>query len=730
MEDITDEIAALRRTAAAILGCASTADDIAQEAWLTTEGCDEGPPTAAARTPWLRGIARNLARRRLASTQRDRAAQYVVAQDLRDSQGDSEPGSGASADPTSDAAILSETAAKLARAVHGLPDHYRDVVVRRFWLDESPAQIAATAGVPTKTVSNRLHRALQHLRRTMQPDTSAQSSYSLLGVVALAAPSPDSIVPVTIAMKSSSVPFVLAVVLAAVSTLWFTARDFVEGSTTSMEVVSAGPDLPVTEAPRTSTTPSIHVSLPAVVLGSELAAPVTATREELAPKEAGAVYVRPATVTLAFVDDETGEPIKKANVRGATDRRFIERTVKTGKTVDLSPGEWSFAIQARPFEPVEIGPFVLASGQSLTLPTVRLMRGWASVASTIDVHTSIGGEGPFEVFLYGQGRSPCGRPSPRPVGDDEDNSRCVHCGYGKKSSIRTVAAHEFFQFDHLSAGRYRAVVFDVKGRMRFNDVFDIERGEAKRLDLRMEFSNIEFIIEGPDGAPFLGRWIEDDAEFQGPVEFYFSEGVTPCASACTSVRSSKVFKLTENGGEFVEDHPERTYLRDPEVIRIREGLLRDISTVWQDRLAVDVGESISYNLMQDRLAIGLQGNSEAKQKGNRRAKRRQPEDHVRNEHESPHFAPWSAAPDVRTKPIKARMIAPGRYRVDSVPDQADSVFITCGPYYVKVSLDPMRAGAEYELQLLARCAVPSNDFIGAKSCFSCHKKEGIAELIW
>lgn len=54
----------------------------------------------------------------------------------------------------------------LMRAVQGLSENHRQVVVLRFYLDWPVARIAAALNVAEGTVKSRLHRALDELRRS------------------------------------------------------------------------------------------------------------------------------------------------------------------------------------------------------------------------------------------------------------------------------------------------------------------------------------------------------------------------------------------------------------------------------------------------------------------------------------------------------------------------------------------------------------------------------------
>ncbi len=52
-------------------------------------------------------------------------------------------------------------------AIRGLPDRQREVLVLRFYLDESEAEIARLMGVRQSTVRSTTHRALAALGRSL-----------------------------------------------------------------------------------------------------------------------------------------------------------------------------------------------------------------------------------------------------------------------------------------------------------------------------------------------------------------------------------------------------------------------------------------------------------------------------------------------------------------------------------------------------------------------------------
>ena len=56
----------------------------------------------------------------------------------------------------------------LDRAVAALPDERRALVVLRYWLGYTPAEIAPIVGLPVGTVHSRLARALDQLRDALE----------------------------------------------------------------------------------------------------------------------------------------------------------------------------------------------------------------------------------------------------------------------------------------------------------------------------------------------------------------------------------------------------------------------------------------------------------------------------------------------------------------------------------------------------------------------------------
>ncbi|MEM9799764.1 MAG: sigma-70 family RNA polymerase sigma factor, partial [Planctomycetota bacterium] len=186
MDQLLQHGEALKRTARAVLGSdADGVDDVVQEVWLRVAS---RPRLARLAPSFLHGIARNVARMRRRSLASERDALAATARDAHEPD-------------ELDPAVASETAVALATAVDRLPDHYREVVVRRYWRGDRVAAIAADLGVPPKTVSNRLARALASLRVELDA-ASGRGTDHRSGLAWLAAPTLRDLALPALVMKS------------------------------------------------------------------------------------------------------------------------------------------------------------------------------------------------------------------------------------------------------------------------------------------------------------------------------------------------------------------------------------------------------------------------------------------------------------------------------------------------------------------------------------------------
>jgi RNA polymerase sigma-70 factor (sigma-E family) len=131
------------RFAALMVGDGHDAAEIVQSAFVAMypryDRLRDGNPDAYLQTATLNGCRRFLRRQSLARTRTPRDGATHTVDDL---------------DHTLD-------------AIRQLGGKYRDVVVLRFYLDLSEAEIARVLKIPPGTVKSRLHRALEQLREAL-----------------------------------------------------------------------------------------------------------------------------------------------------------------------------------------------------------------------------------------------------------------------------------------------------------------------------------------------------------------------------------------------------------------------------------------------------------------------------------------------------------------------------------------------------------------------------------
>ncbi len=140
---------AIRALALRLVGDEHLAEDVTQET-LTRAWTADGVPIRR-RTPWILGVARNVARQALRSSVRRRRWETAAS------------GRG-SAPPTDELVARGELAAQAVRHLLGMPEPYRRTLLLHF-LDGLPAhEIAHLDGTPPATVRTRIHRGIAILR--------------------------------------------------------------------------------------------------------------------------------------------------------------------------------------------------------------------------------------------------------------------------------------------------------------------------------------------------------------------------------------------------------------------------------------------------------------------------------------------------------------------------------------------------------------------------------------
>jgi RNA polymerase sigma-70 factor (ECF subfamily) len=156
------------RFALHMTGLPATAEDVAQDVFLTViHEARRYAPDRAAVVPWLLGIARNHARRRLS------ARRYEPLPN-----GGSEPG--VYVDPAEGLARMQQVDA-LRRALGALPVVYREAVVLCDLQELSYQDAATAAGCAIGTVRSRLHRGRQMLAAMMRGERRAFAGWPAAG---------------------------------------------------------------------------------------------------------------------------------------------------------------------------------------------------------------------------------------------------------------------------------------------------------------------------------------------------------------------------------------------------------------------------------------------------------------------------------------------------------------------------------------------------------------------
>jgi RNA polymerase sigma-70 factor (ECF subfamily) len=138
------------RYSVARLGDAHAAEDVAQEVFVAAVASVRRlrDRSDAGIEAWLLGIARNKCR------ERARADHRRTAQPDERVAGDA-----------ADVAVTRIAAAEVRAAMNHLSDDQREVVIRRFLLDQSLDEVAAATGRPVGAVKSMQHRAIAALTR-------------------------------------------------------------------------------------------------------------------------------------------------------------------------------------------------------------------------------------------------------------------------------------------------------------------------------------------------------------------------------------------------------------------------------------------------------------------------------------------------------------------------------------------------------------------------------------
>lgn len=145
-----------------MVGQPGTAEDLFQQTWLRVMERIRSYDPQRSFEGWLFALARNLAIDHLRRYRPESLDEPLPSGDSR-----VELIAGASMGAL-EQLLARERAGWLAESVAGLPLVFREVLTLRFEEEMKLEEMAAVLGLPLGTVKTRLHRALKHLRRTLE----------------------------------------------------------------------------------------------------------------------------------------------------------------------------------------------------------------------------------------------------------------------------------------------------------------------------------------------------------------------------------------------------------------------------------------------------------------------------------------------------------------------------------------------------------------------------------
>lgn len=164
----------MRAMALSLVGNSAGADDVVQGAF--TAALDSPPSNRQALGGWLKSVVRNLSRQTHRQSSRRKAREKRVA---RPEAENSSP---------EDLVARAELQRVIVDAVLALEEPYRSTVMLRFFEERTPHEIAASQGIPVKTVWTRLSRAIEQLRVALDKKHGSRDAWCSLLLPLIAMP--------------------------------------------------------------------------------------------------------------------------------------------------------------------------------------------------------------------------------------------------------------------------------------------------------------------------------------------------------------------------------------------------------------------------------------------------------------------------------------------------------------------------------------------------------------
>lgn len=325
-EELVRQRPFLRRIAEQLVG-RDSADDVVQDAYLAT--LERRGPVLRPRA-FLATVVRNLSRSRAKSEVRRRDREHASARPERDGRAELVP-------------ERLELVRRVAEAVAGLPEPFRDAVYRATYEDESPARIAVALGIPLETARSRLRRGKALLAESLDREYGGdRRAWATLLVPFL---SPSALAPLPVRGPELGAPRTLWVPLmtsklavTAASLIAVSALCFLAWPTSDRDPAGTAPES-VARAPEAELSASgpLEIVAPGARPGSREAAPG-------APVEDGEPGPPATTAALAlrvrYASDGAAAAGLAGRVRGADGlvRTFGTDAAGAARLDDLVPG--------------------------------------------------------------------------------------------------------------------------------------------------------------------------------------------------------------------------------------------------------------------------------------------------------------------------------------------------------------------------------------------------------
>jgi RNA polymerase sigma-70 factor (ECF subfamily) len=147
----------------------ATAEDLFQQTWLRVMERIRNYDPQRSFEGWLFALAHNLA---IDLLRRDRMESLDEPLPSGDSRLDVLEGAGPGA---LEQLLAQERAGRLAESIGELPVVFREVLTLRFEEEMRLEEIAAVLALPLGTVKTRLHRALKHLRKSLEEKSGVRN---------------------------------------------------------------------------------------------------------------------------------------------------------------------------------------------------------------------------------------------------------------------------------------------------------------------------------------------------------------------------------------------------------------------------------------------------------------------------------------------------------------------------------------------------------------------------